>query len=234
LNINQRCCTSDLRPPYNNGVQHVDTYYDSGAYYPGGGDGYYNGTYYPAMPREVVPVAPFVGALWINGYWDVSRGHRRWVPGRYDRPGNRPNWNRPGDSRPNWSRPDEHRPGWNQPNRPGWNQPNRPSERPDWNPPGRPSERPGWNQPNRPGWNQPNRPSERPDWNPPGRPHDNRPDSARPGSNRPGWNQASPDARPNQVRPGERRPDANRAEDNNLHLPRQPGWQQQRNNGRDF
>ena len=131
---------------YDNGA--YDTYYDNGGYYSGGGDGYYNGTYYPAIPREVVPVAPYVGALWVGGYWDTSRGHRRWVPGRYDRPGNY--YNRPGNHG-NYNRPYDNRP---YDNRPGWNRPNdnRYDNRYD-NRPG--NTRPGWNQPNRPDWNQP-------------------------------------------------------------------------------
>ena len=127
-----------------------EPYYDSGStYYDGGtySDGYYGGTYYPAMPAEVVPVMPFAGAIWINGYWDTGHGPRRWVPGRYERPGwrpdNRPGW-RPNDRRPDWNRPDR-RPNANQP---GWNRPDR---RPDVNRPSgqRPDGHyPGWNRPN--------------------------------------------------------------------------------------
>ncbi|HTP74872.1 MAG TPA: hypothetical protein VML58_21870 [Burkholderiaceae bacterium] len=69
-------------------------------------DGYYynNGYYYssatgeaatvstvapPAPYYEVVPVAPFVGAVWFAGYWNWYGGHYAWVPGRwgYGRPG---------------------------------------------------------------------------------------------------------------------------------------------------
>lgn len=41
----------------------------------------------PPPPRmEVVPVMPFVGALWIGGYWNWV-GHRHvWVPGHWSAP----------------------------------------------------------------------------------------------------------------------------------------------------
>lgn len=143
-------------------VAPVDGYYDSGStYYETGTyvDGYYGGTYYPARPVEVIPVAPYAGAIWINGYWDTSRGHRHWIPSRYERPSyrpgirpdNRPDWNRPG-----WQRPDGNRPGAHRPDRP------RPDgQRPDWNRVDRPrpdGNRPGWNRPNgpRPESNRPN------------------------------------------------------------------------------
>jgi WXXGXW repeat (2 copies) len=38
----------------------------------------------PPAPRyDVVPVAPFVGAIWIGGYWNWYGGRRVWVPGRW-------------------------------------------------------------------------------------------------------------------------------------------------------
>ena len=40
----------------------------------------------PAPYVEVVPAAPFVGALWITGYWGWSQGRHQWVPGRYVQP----------------------------------------------------------------------------------------------------------------------------------------------------
>lgn len=40
----------------------------------------------PAPYVEVIPVAPFVGAVWINGYWGWSQGRHHWVPGRYVQP----------------------------------------------------------------------------------------------------------------------------------------------------
>lgn len=39
----------------------------------------------PAPYVEVVPVAPFQGAVWISGYWGWSQGRHQWIPGRYDR-----------------------------------------------------------------------------------------------------------------------------------------------------
>ncbi|MDQ6685887.1 MAG: hypothetical protein M3Z16_12270 [Pseudomonadota bacterium] len=43
----------------------------------------------PAPYAEVVPVAPFVDAVWIGGYWGWHGGRHVWVPGRYEhsRPG---------------------------------------------------------------------------------------------------------------------------------------------------
>src|SRR5450830_1469560 len=40
----------------------------------------------PAPYIEVIPVAPFLGAVWISGYWGWSGGRHQWVPGRYERP----------------------------------------------------------------------------------------------------------------------------------------------------
>lgn len=40
----------------------------------------------PAPYAEVVPVMPYPGAVWINGYWGWSGGRHTWVPGYYDRP----------------------------------------------------------------------------------------------------------------------------------------------------
>ena len=40
----------------------------------------------PAPYYETVPVAPFVGAVWIGGYWGWNRGRHTWVPGRYEHP----------------------------------------------------------------------------------------------------------------------------------------------------
>ncbi|MCE4537828.1 hypothetical protein LXT12_11260 [Pelomonas sp. P7] len=39
----------------------------------------------PAPYAEVVPVAPYPGAVWINGYWGWSGGRHYWVPGYYER-----------------------------------------------------------------------------------------------------------------------------------------------------
>ena len=43
----------------------------------------------PEAYAEVVPVAPFPGALWIGGYWGWSGGRHVWVGGRWEhvRPG---------------------------------------------------------------------------------------------------------------------------------------------------
>ena len=45
----------------------------------------------PAPYVEVIPAAPFLGALWISGYWGWSQGRHQWVPGRHvqPRPGHR-------------------------------------------------------------------------------------------------------------------------------------------------
>ena len=40
----------------------------------------------PTPQYEVVPVAPYVGAVWIGGYWNWYGGRHVWVPGRYVRP----------------------------------------------------------------------------------------------------------------------------------------------------
>jgi hypothetical protein len=43
----------------------------------------------PAPYAEVRPVMPYVGAVWISGYWGWHGGRHYWVPGRWDhgRPG---------------------------------------------------------------------------------------------------------------------------------------------------
>jgi hypothetical protein len=79
------------------------------------GDGYADGTIAtlppPAPPYEVVGVAPFVGAVWIGGYWNWYGGRYAWVPGYWGPP-------RPGYT---WVPPSWHRrgPGWRQ-SRGGW------------------------------------------------------------------------------------------------------------------
>jgi hypothetical protein len=41
----------------------------------------------PPPPQvEVVPVVPFVGAIWIGGYWGWSGGRHVWMPGHYEHP----------------------------------------------------------------------------------------------------------------------------------------------------
>ena len=39
----------------------------------------------PAPYVETVSVAPFVGAVWIGGYWGWHGGRHQWVPGRWER-----------------------------------------------------------------------------------------------------------------------------------------------------
>lgn len=40
----------------------------------------------PVTQLEVVPAVPYVGAVWIRGYWNWSGGRHIWVPGHYVRP----------------------------------------------------------------------------------------------------------------------------------------------------
>jgi hypothetical protein len=40
----------------------------------------------PAPYGEVIPVAPYAGAVWIGGYWGYAQGRHQWVPGRYVQP----------------------------------------------------------------------------------------------------------------------------------------------------
>ena len=47
----------------------------------------------PAPYVEVIPVLPFIGALWIAGYWGWQSGRHYWVPGRYERPRAGYGWN---------------------------------------------------------------------------------------------------------------------------------------------
>jgi hypothetical protein len=75
--------------------------YYNGYYYPGyyaGYSGYYgnageaavvSSVAPPAPYYEVVPVAPFVGAVWFGGYWNWYGGRYAWVPGYWGhgRPG---------------------------------------------------------------------------------------------------------------------------------------------------
>lgn len=43
--------------------------------------------YAPPPPQaEVIPAAPFAGAVWINGSWDWSDGRYAWRRGHYERP----------------------------------------------------------------------------------------------------------------------------------------------------
>ena len=45
----------------------------------------------PSPYVEVVPAIPYVGAIWIGGYWGWNGGRHNWVPGRWDR--GRPGYN---------------------------------------------------------------------------------------------------------------------------------------------
>ncbi len=40
----------------------------------------------PPTQVEVVPAVPFVGAVFISGYWGWNGGRHYWVPGHYTRP----------------------------------------------------------------------------------------------------------------------------------------------------
>jgi hypothetical protein len=41
----------------------------------------------PPAPRvEIVPPLPFVGAVWVNGYWGWRDGRHYWVGGHYVHP----------------------------------------------------------------------------------------------------------------------------------------------------
>lgn len=82
------------------------------------GTGYYDGEYIagasapPAPYVETIPVAPFVGAIWIGGFWDWVGGRHVWRPGHYEhpRPGfayHQPGWHAGPDGR--WML---HRGGW--------------------------------------------------------------------------------------------------------------------------
>jgi hypothetical protein len=40
----------------------------------------------PPPQYEAIPAAPFVGAVWIGGFWNWSGGRYAWAPGHYARP----------------------------------------------------------------------------------------------------------------------------------------------------
>jgi WXXGXW repeat (2 copies) len=46
----------------------------------------------PAPYYEVQPALPFVGAVWLSGYWGWGGGRHVWVPGRWDHPRAGYNW----------------------------------------------------------------------------------------------------------------------------------------------
>lgn len=55
-------------------------------YYTEGYDVVYADVPPPAPYYEVRPALPFVGAVWLSGYWGWHGGHHQWVSGRWDRP----------------------------------------------------------------------------------------------------------------------------------------------------
>ncbi len=76
--------------------------------------GYYGDAVYvdPPAPRaEVIGVAPYPGASWINGYWGWRGGGHAWVPGYWERPRPGYHWRQHG-----WDRDRDGR-GWRE--RPG-------------------------------------------------------------------------------------------------------------------
>jgi hypothetical protein len=55
----------------------------------------------PTPYEEVIPVAPYFGAVWVGGYWAWSGGRHVWTHGHYERnrPGfvyHRAGWDRDG------------------------------------------------------------------------------------------------------------------------------------------
>jgi len=46
----------------------------------------------PAPYYEVRPALPYLGAVWIAGYWGWQAGRHQWVPGRWDRPRHGHSW----------------------------------------------------------------------------------------------------------------------------------------------
>lgn len=46
----------------------------------------------PAPYVEIVPAIPFVGAVWIGGYWGWRGGRHDWVGGRWEQPRNGYGW----------------------------------------------------------------------------------------------------------------------------------------------
>lgn len=40
----------------------------------------------PPPQAEIVPALPFVGAVWVGGYWNWSGGRHVWMPGHYVQP----------------------------------------------------------------------------------------------------------------------------------------------------
>lgn len=71
--------------PYQYGRQSP---YSQPAYYPSTGDQseVVTDVAPPAPYGEAVPVLPFLGALWLSGYWSWNGGRHEWVPGRWEQP----------------------------------------------------------------------------------------------------------------------------------------------------
>jgi hypothetical protein len=40
----------------------------------------------PPVQVEVIPLLPFVGAVWVHGFWGWNSGRHQWRPGHYVRP----------------------------------------------------------------------------------------------------------------------------------------------------
>jgi hypothetical protein len=40
----------------------------------------------PPPYAEVIPAIPFLGAVWLGGYWSWNRGRHAWVSGRWEQP----------------------------------------------------------------------------------------------------------------------------------------------------
>ena len=40
----------------------------------------------PPAQYEVIPVIPFLGAVWLSGYWGWSSGRHNWVGGHWSQP----------------------------------------------------------------------------------------------------------------------------------------------------
>lgn len=117
----------------------------------------------PPPPREVVPVMPFAGAIWIGGSW-AWQNQWIWAPGR---------WTRPPSAHHRWTPPHYERQGPGTRYVPGyWAGPRAPEH------PARPFAPP------RP---EPRRPGPREAWDqPPGGPHPFNPPAFRPPSGHPG------------------------------------------------
>ncbi len=65
--------------------RHADGRYPDGSY-PSAGGGVYADTPPPQAQYEVVPALPYLGAVWIAGFWNWHGGRHAWVPGRWTRP----------------------------------------------------------------------------------------------------------------------------------------------------